>query len=1021
MYLKKIELNGFKSFAEPTLLEFPKPEKGSFSVTAIVGPNGSGKSNVSDALRWVMGEQSLKQLRGKKSEDVIFGGSEYRGKMSVASVSITLDNSDKRAPVDYSELVITRKVYRSGESEYLINGNLVRLLDLHILLAQAQFGQGSYSVIGQGMIAELLLQSSAERKSFFDEAVGIKEFQIKRHQAILKLDKTNEHIAQADLLLGEVEPRMKSLARQVKKLEQRQDIEIQLRDAQEKYYASIHAELSGKFKEFEENKHNLEKEYTAVHAQLTDIQTELAGLAKEESRQEQFEKLQQEQQELIQKKNELERERAVLTGKLHTEYSKVGKQNVSWLENKFEQLKNAQIKLEKEIESNKKQMAEWTTEISELNHTISELAQKKFQLQRAIVEIEKNIFEAGKSERLLPLSGYRAVEAILNNKGTFGGRVYGMVAELARVEDQFQRALEVAAGSHMTSIVVEDDEVAARAIAFLKQHQLGTATFLPVKNIRPRPIPHNIEEFIGRRGVHGLAIDLIEFDDIFEAIFSYVLGSTMVVEDVDTARELGIGRMRMVTLDGDMMSAGGSMRGGFRDKNKYTIQFSSNAKELLGGSGDSEERLNQLRSEVAQVEERISGHEHALMELKTKKAVLEHTLQSLKDQQNAQVVETSQIEQELSLYQLAPEQFDDMMKELSVQKDGMGNSIDALAEEILAVEERMKQFNNEEEQKRKRIFALQDEMQVVQNTLNGIATKKNEIHVEIAKIETRREDVEEEIFHELKANIELIKQKFETVCSDVELDLLRVEIEKLKYTLSLIGGIDEEVLTEYKETKQKYDTLTAELNDLKKASADLETLVIELDKVMKKRHAESFKKIKKEFERYFTILFEGGKADLVEVYGDEEKESESAEVTATVVEDADNEDEAAAPKRRKKILHGIDIIACPPGKKIHNIAALSGGERTLTSIALVCAILHTNPPPFVLLDEVEAALDEANTVRFTTILQELSKQSQFILITHNRATMHAADVLYGVTMGNDGVSKLLSVKLEDAKKVVDVV
>ncbi len=730
--------------------------------------------------------------------------------------------------------------------------------------------------------------------------------------------------------------------------------------------------------------------------------------------------MQQEHQTLIQKQNELERERAVLTGKLHTEYSKAGKQNVSWLENKFEQLTHAQTKLEKEIELNKKQMDEWTHEISALNHAISELAQKKFQLQRAMVEIEKNIFEAGKSERLLPLSGYRAVEAILNNKGTFGGRVYGMVAELARVEDRFQRALEVAAGSHMTSIVVEDDEVAASAIAFLKQHQLGTATFLPVKNIRSRPIPHNIEEFIGRRGVHGLAIDLIEFDDVFEAIFSYVLGSTMVVEDVDTARELGIGRMRMVTLDGDMMSAGGSMRGGFRDKNKYTIQFSSNAKEMLGGSGDSEERLHQLRSEISGVEEQISTKEHALMELKTKKAVLEHTMQSQKDQQHAQVIETSQIEQELSLYKLAPEEFDDMMKEISVQKDTMGDTIDELSKEILVVEERMKQFNNDEEQKRKRIFALQDQMQLVQNTLNGIATKKNEIHVEIAKIETRREDVEEEIFHELKANIELIKQKFDSICNEEELDGLRVEIEKLKYTLSLIGGIDQEVLVEYQETKQKYDTLTSELNDLKKASADLETLVTELDKVMKKRHAESFKKIKKEFARYFSILFEGGKADLAEVYGNDEKENESGENFGdAIVEPVDTEDESAAPRRRKKILHGIDIIACPPGKKIHNIAALSGGERTLTSIALVCAILHTNPPPFVLLDEVEAALDEANTVRFTTILQELSKQSQFILITHNRATMHAADVLYGVTMGNDGVSKLLSVKLEDAKKVVE--
>lgn len=1019
MYLKKIELNGFKSFAEPTVLEFPKPVNGSFSVTAVVGPNGSGKSNVSDALRWVMGEQSHKQLRGKKSEDVIFGGSEYRGKMSVASVSITLDNSDKRAPVEYSELVITRKVYRSGESEYSINGNQVRLIDLHILLAQAQFGQGSYSVIGQGTIAELLLQSSSERKNFFDEAVGIKEFQIKRHQAILKLQKTNEHIAQADLLLAEIEPRMKSLKRQVKKLEERKDIEIQLRDTQELYYASAHTHLTHTYTELTTQKTQLESEYAAVHAELDAIQIELATLAREESRQEQFEKLQQEHQALLQKKNDLERDRAVLTGKLHTEYSKVGKQNISWLENKNEQIEITRAKLEKEIEINSKQINEWNQDISSLNHTISELAQKKFQLQRAIVEYEKNMFDVSRSERMVNMSGYRAVEAILNNKNVFGGRVYGMVAELGSVEEKFQQALEVAAGSNMTSVVVEDDAVAGEGIAFLKQHHLGTATFLPVNNIRPRPIPHNIEDFLDRRGVYGLAIDLVEFDPKFEGIFSYVFGATLIVEDVDTARELGIGRMRMVTLDGDMMSTGGSMRGGYREKTKYGIRFSSNAKEMLGTGEDVQERLQTLRTEITSVEESIATKEHLLTDLKTQKAVLDHTLELLREQQKAQLEEQSQIQQELSLTQLAPDEYDDMMKELSVQKDDMTKQIDALVGEVDAVENKMKQFNNDEEQKRKRIFALQDDMQRVQNSLNAIATRKNDIHVELAKIETRREDLENEIFHEIKANIELVKQKFERISTPEELDGLRVEIEKFKYSLSLIGGIDEEVLVEYEETKTKYDNLTAELNDLKKASDDLETLIEELDKVMKKRHAESFKKIKKEFSRYFEILFEGGKAELTEVYGSDKDEEENREEGNENVEIAEGEMvEGEAPKRRKKILQGIDIVACPPGKKITNIAALSGGERTLTSIALVCAILHTNPPPFVLLDEVEAALDEANTVRFTTILQELSRQSQFILITHNRATMHAADVLYGVTMGNDGVSKLLSVKLEEAKKVV---
>jgi len=1001
MYLKKIELSGFKSFAQPTVIEFPAPEKGLFSITAIVGPNGSGKSNVSDAIRWVMGEQSLKTIRGKKAEDVIFGGSEFKGKMSVASVSITLDNSDKRAPLDYEELVLTRKVYRSGESEYIINGSQVRLLDLHLLLAQAQFGQGSYSVIGQGMVTTLLTQSSAERKSFFDEAVGIKEFQIKRHQAILKLNKTGEHIAQADMLLGEVEPRMKSLQRQVKKLEQRQDLEIQLRDIQEKFYVTLHTNHEVKIHELESGLKQHVEHYEKTASELGTIQVELAELAKEESRQEQFDALQKKHQDLVHKKNELERDKAILVGRLHTEYKNAGKQNVSWLENKISEISQNNTKVDSDLQDLKKQIASKQEKVAQFTHELSEYEQKKIELQRKMVEAERALFESNNQDRPLPQSGYRAVEAVLQNAGAFGGRVYGMVAQLASVDERFQRALEVAAGSNMASIVVENDSVAEKAIAFLKQHQLGTATFLPLNKIRQRPIPHNIDQFLGRKGCYGLAVDLIEHEDMFGAIFSYVFGATLVVDDVSTARELGIGSARMVTLDGDMMNVGGSMRGGYRQRSKYVLGFSTDASKKLTSSQDVEERLKELRSELSDLETKKSEVQSSLMEIQTDKKVLEHQVQLLVDQQNKLVQEKSGFEQELSLNQLDPEQYDDMMKSLDVEKKQMDAKISELDGQVNSVKQEIESFNEKQEQKRKRIFELQDAMQSVQMNLNEIATQKNNAQVEIAKLQTKLEDVQEEMYHEIKTNVELLKPKFDELFDTEKLDDVRVEIEKIKYKLSLIGGIDHEVLQEYEETKEKYEKLIDELNDLKKAKTDLEKLIVELDGLMKKRHKQAFKKIKTEFKRYFEILFEGGKAELIEVYG-EEKDSEEDEL----------EDEVESKKRKKKILRGIDVVASPPGKKINNIAALSGGERTLTSIALVCAILHTNPPPVVLLDEVEAALDEANTLRLTKILHELSAQSQFILITHNRATMHAADVLYGVTMGNDGVSKLVSVKID---------
>ncbi len=1007
MYLKKIELNGFKSFANSTILEFPKPKKGLFSITAIVGPNGSGKSNVADAIRWVMGEQSLKQIRGKKSEDVIFGGSEGKGKMSVASVTITLDNSDKRAPVDYEELVITRRVYRSGESEYIINGNSVRLLDLHILLAQAQFGQGSYSIVGQGMIDQLLLQSSAERKNFFDEAVGIKEFQIKRHQAVLKLNRTNENIKQADMILSEVEPRMKSLRRQVKKLEQRQDLETNLDDLQERYYATVYNSLSETIEKLESEQKHHEEEYKKVHTSLGGVQEELSSLAKEESRHDQFQALQNQYQDLVHKKNQMERDRAVLVGRLHTEYSKAGKQNIAWLEKKIEDLDLEYQKISKDVEVYESKFKKAKENLVELNHQLSELEQNKFKTQKQIVELEKGIFETNNTERIMPRSGFRAVEAILNQKNQFSGLIYGMVAELGRVDDRLKLSLEVAAGFNLTSIVVENDQVASECINFLKKHQLGLATFLPLNKIKARPVPHNIDQLLNNPGVEGLAVDLIEHDQKFKNIFSYVFGATLVVKDVKSARDVGIGRARMVTLEGDMLSTGGSMKGGYRRKTNYSIGFSSDVSSLLTNTQNTEEKLQELKESLGEVEDQFSQKQKQIMEFKSENGVLENKLELTVKKQNDLAGEKSSFEQELSLNKLDPAEYDDMMKEIEKSKEDVSGSIESIVKEINQVQKQIEQFNEKEEEKRKRIFELQDQMQVVQSELNTISDKKNHIQVELAKVYTRREDLEEDAYQELKEHIELIVRKAGKLFDQKELDSAKVQIEKIKYKLSLIGGIDEEVMQEYEETKEKYQHLIADLNDLKKASIDLEELIKELDKVMKKRHAQAFKKIKKEFARYFKILFEGGKAELLEVYGkegEEEREDDEEEIE-------DEELDQKKKKRKRKILQGIDISATPPGKKIKNITALSGGERTLTSIALVCAILHTNPPPFVLLDEVEAALDEANTVRFTKILQELAEQSQFILITHNRATMHSADVLYGVTMGNDGVSKLVSIGL----------
>lgn len=1009
MYVKRIEINGFKSFAHNTAIVFDPPKKGKQSVTAIVGPNGSGKSNVADAIRWVLGEQSMKHLRGKKSEDIIFAGSEGKGKMSLASVTLILDNSDGRAPIDFDELVIARKIYRSGDSEYLLNGKKVRLIDLQILLAQAQFGQGSYSVIGQGTIDRLLLQTPAERKSFFDEAVGIKEFQIKRHHAALKLNRTHENMTQADALLQEIEPRLRSLRRQVRKLEQRQTVEIQLRELQEQYYVTQHSDLSEQIDTLQSQYDVVNKDYTEIEQKLTIIQEELATLAQEKSRQEQFQTLQSEYQTLQQKKNNLERERAIVAGKLQTEFSKAGKQNVGWLEQKVSEFVESEKTLATEIKQEEEQRAHLDTKAKELSNKLDDLQHEKIVLTNKQSELERQLTELKQGRDSVSFEGLRAVNAILQQaSGSFGGKVYGVIAQLARVDEKYRLALEVAAQSHLASIVVENEDVAQQCIAFLKKHQLGFATFLPLTKIRERFISQDIQEIARERGVYGLASQLVDFDSTFDHIFSYVFGSTLIVEDIDVAREIGVGRVRMVTLEGDIMETSGSMKGGFRRRRRGALSFAGGTTQFGEHAVTQiEESLVENKSSIDKLEIDIETTRTALSTAQTDVQVIGQKIDLLQQRHTQMSQEKSRLEQELSMYSLSGDEYNDMMGDFATQKDDITAQIDGVQVELDDVNNKIESLNKEEEEKRQRVFMLQDNMQTEQMALNKLGDKKHTLHVDITKLQTHQEDLEQEIFNELKEGIGLLKEKTVERIAAEDFEQTKIDIEKLKYKLSLIGGIDEEVMDEYHETKERYDTLSAELEDLQKASADLEKMITELDKIMKKKHKESFKKIKKEFARYFKLLFEGGEAELVEVYGDDKPEQEDTE------DGFESEEEDVKPKRRKKILQGVEVYARPPGKKIKNITALSGGERTMTSIALLCAILHTNPAPFVLLDEVEAALDEANTQRFTRILTELAEQSQFIIITHNRVTMHAADVLYGVTMGNDGISKLVSVKLEE--------
>lgn len=1018
MYLKRLEIQGFKSFASRTVLDFLPPKNGRFSITAVVGPNGSGKSNVVDAIRWVMGEQSLKSLRGKKSEDVIFNGSEAKGALGVCETVMVLDNSDNRAELDYPEIVITRRLYRSGESEYLINNNPVRLLDVHLLLAKAQFGQHSYSLIGQGTIDRMLTVTPLERKEFLDEAAGIKEFQIKQHQAQLKLARTKENMNQVDVLLKEIEPRLKMLAKQVRKLEQRQNVELALREAQEKYYSSLYWQNRRETEKIEQRLKTVDESYRLNFKELENIQNELSQWARQATRAEVFAELQTKHQNAVRVKNDWERQLAILQGKQQTAYSEMGKQNIGWLEKKISELKNIAGALQTELDGLEKEAERVDNVILTAREKLENAQAEKTHASVRLSQLQTKSFEQLSEKQYLELSGLTAVRTVLENKNRLG-KVYGLVAELGEVEPAYRLAMEVAAGQHIASLVVGDEGVARAAIEFLRVQKMGVATFLPLNKISGRPITADIENILKEEGVLGLAFDLIKFDEKYKDIFSFVFGDTLIVKDLGVAQRVGIGRARMVTLEGDVAERRGVMKGGYRKEKRFSLSFSGRNIFSERAEQDFREEIFRAQEDAGAADRQLEKLKNDLLGWQMEKQTGLAKIEAARAKQKAGVQELSELQRELDFLQMSPEQYTAHFSGLDKEKQLILKEMEKSDEEVSARAQELELFNQKEEEKKQKVFALQEAMQKKQLTVNTIIDERNNLKIELARLETKTEDLNKEISSEMSVSLETLGQRQAEVLPAELLQNSANEIQKLKYQLSLIGGIDEEVTKEYGTVKEKDDFLQSQLKDLRQAVSDLEILVEELDEIMKKKRAASFKKIRKEFDRYFKVLFGGGNAELEEIYGEQKTEEELLQEAAAI-----SLPTAVAPVleieqkkgKAEQVLTGIDVLVNPPGKKIKHINALSGGERTLTSLALICAILNCNPSPFVVMDEVEAALDETNTLRFANIMAELAAQSQFIVITHNRVTMHSADALYGVTMGGDGVSKLLSVKLEEAQK-----
>jgi chromosome segregation protein len=1093
MYLEKLEVQGFKSFANKNKLIFSGLVDGQKrGLTAIVGPNGSGKSNVADSIRWALGEQSLKTLRGKKSEDVIFSGSDKKNQLGLAEVSLYLNNAEaaknkaaapeaieKASDLDQiisscPEIVITRRLYRSGESEYLLNNNRVRLADIQMLLAKANFGQKTYSVIGQGMVENFLSSSAADRKDFFDEATGVKQFQIKRDAALNKLESSYENLQQVDMLLTEIKPRLKSLTRQVEKLERRGEIEKELAANQREYYGFLWQDINQKLTSDNNRLLAQEKIKLERDKKLAKLNEELNKIRTTDNFQA-LNDLQPRRQELENQKNQYLKQLTKLQAELEMQLEAQGQFDVSWLNNKQEELSAELANLNLEIgtlttvgpdpeaedgrkkiqainealeraEGARRQITkleeaknQFTKQISKLEAVleanleiqgqfdVSWLNNKQTELQAEARTINQEI------SNLKNKSTQLTKQALENKLSTVQQRLDHLNQELVTINQQL-KTTEIA-GGQTAAIGRLIDEFLAQLDLAKEENDLNQVKAIITR--AKQDFQAKIKKFINRDG----GDELPRIKAIQEEIIR------LTEDRQSTTNELNEERLRLSTLGERLRLLEDKERQINREADD--IQSKLAAAQVKFDAHKITEEKNELTKKITQLDREIATLAPSLQltELNEQKQAINGQLQDLRlkiaareERRRLLVTQAQQTAQEITdiKNKLAKSQAKFDAQEIEQEKLALQKKLAALDQDLQVLSDQQAELNRARDKEKAQMFDYQKNIQILQQEINLISTELNNIRIEAARQETKLEDLEATIRSDELSLADI--QDYQPGTQVINLERLHQQLTNNKNQLEQIGGIDPEAAQEYQETKERYDFLSGQTADLNQAIKSLEEIIYELDLNIKNRFDAEFKVISEKFNEYFKILFNGGNAKISKLMAsdlDNEEASSgptganSANLTANqplggltpaetlIKNEADDKLKTIKFLRKHNAvgLAGIDVQATPPGKKIQAVTMLSGGERALTAIALICAIISANPSPFVVLDEVDAALDEANSERLAQILDDLSNRTQFIVITHNRACMRKANILYGVTMEADGVSKLLSVKLDELKNI----
>jgi len=978
MYLKCIRCNGFKSFAEKTEFDINK------GITGVVGPNGSGKSNIVDAVRWVLGEQSVKALRGDSSmSDVIFAGSKTRGPQSRAWVSLTFDNTDHYLNSEFNEVEIKRCVYRTGENEYYINNAKVRLKDITDLFLDSGAGKESFNIISQGAVADIINSKPDDRRVIFEEAAGVLKYKKRKEESFRKLERTNENLERVNLLIDELMVSLDPLKEQSEKAQKYLDYKESLTSIEIALIASDIENINNEYAKVQERVKfltndlerislindtdntrvenlklkslKLDDEIDSKNHLLVDINNEIAELDSKKKITMERQKYEVDDNKLQLSMFTLQEEVLALTNSIESSKNEL-KELQSNLEVK--QLRSMELIKVNEDEKNKRNSI--IEKINNVNKDILVMSNK-------VDILNENI----NSDSKLPYS----VRNVLSNIRLKG--IHGVLGKLIDVPEKYTTCIDVALGAQLNVVVVDDEKKAKDAIEYLKENKLGRATFFPISIIKPRNVLfEDLEKIKDLDGYVGTADSLVKYDEQYKGIVLNQLGNVIVVKDIDTLNKVGKlinYKYKIVSLAGEVQYAGGAMTGGSLKSATGVLNQKYELEDLKKDLDKKHEELKKLEEELKDLDKSINKN-----------------ATELENNQREVVLLTEQVNIKNANLNNLNKNYENKNSELVGVKNKKENKLDKELEDILntyyeKVADKEK-LDKELEKLKSEKFDLTNEINNLEKEYREanaeITNKQNELKLEeikLGKMDVRLDN----LLLELNEDYNLTYEKaHEDYSLDIDPDTARITVNNLKAKIRSLGEVNTGSIAEYNRINERYTFLSNQRNDLEASINGLVSVIEEMDEIMKTKFVETFEKIKDEFSVVFKKLFKGGEGVL--------------ELT--------NPDD---------ILNtGIEISALPPGKKLNSIALLSGGEKTLTAIALLFAILNVKPVPFVILDEVEAALDDVNVAAFGNYLMSKKDRSQFIIITHKKKTMEFADALYGITMQESGVSKLVSVKLE---------